>query len=97
MDTSLKQFVKDAEGDPRKYRITRAMMGLANGQMQIEPFVAGKLWAVTSSMSGKSREYLVVHDTVPGYDWACSCPDWRKRRADCKHVMAVRLLVEQRV
>jgi uncharacterized Zn finger protein len=97
MDKSLKQFMKGAEGDPRRNRIMRAMMGLANGQLRVAPFMARKLWTVASSMSGESREYLVARETVPGFEWACNCPDWQKRHTDCKHILAVKIVTQARV
>jgi len=95
-DSSMKTTMSEFE-DPRKARALRAMMGLVNRQLRVIPFVAGKLWTVESSMSGKPREYTVAHGVVPGFTWACTCPDWQKRHEDCKHILAVRLLVEQQV
>src|SRR5688572_17228295 len=42
-------------------------------------------WMVPSQ-SGNGRYAVVVSEE----GWACACPDWEERRADCKHIVAVR-------
>jgi len=79
--------------DPKTARAVRAMLGMVNRQIKVSPFIAGRIWVVESSMSGSLREYMVCR----GDEWSCTCPDFQKRRQDCKHILAVRLLVEQRV
>lgn len=81
--------------DPKMARFMRAAMGMANQQLRILPFVKGKIWTVESTMSGKLREYMVCKGDDQG--WSCTCPDHQKRGQDCKHILAVKLIVEQRI
>jgi predicted nucleic acid-binding Zn finger protein len=75
-------------------RFMRAAMGMVNHQLRIQPFVKDKIWTVESTMSGKLREYMVCKGDQ---GWSCTCPDYQKRGQDCKHILAVRLIAEQRV
>jgi predicted nucleic acid-binding Zn finger protein len=81
--------------DPKTARAVRAMLGMVNRQIKVSPFIAGRIWVVESSMSGSLREYMVCR----GDEWSCTCPDFQKRghQTPCKHILAARLLVEQRV
>lgn len=85
----------DAAQDPRLARAMRAMLGMAQGQLTISPFIPGKIWEVDSTMSGKPNQYMVAK--LSDGSWACDCPDFQKRHQDCKHIMAVKLLVEGKV
>lgn len=93
MDNLVKK-AEQAASDPQTSRVVRAMIGLANGQIQVSPFVTGKIWIVRSSMSGGNNEYVVGRTEQK---WACDCPDWQKRQQDCKHIMSVKLLTEGRI
>jgi len=79
--------------DPDIARAYRAMMGMIQKQLIISIFIPGKAWVVTSTMSGKSHEYMVTRNGT----WACTCPDFTKRQKPCKHIAAVKLLTEQKV
>jgi len=87
--------IEKAAQDPRLARAIRAMIGMASGQLSVEPFVIGRFWVVHSTMSGKPHEYMVAKLDDGG--WACDCPDFQKRHQECKHILAVKLLVEGRV
>lgn len=83
-------------------RVNRALMGMANRQLRITSFVAGRIWSVTSTMSGL-HEYTVTYgirqDAWDGtlhpiheYPvWECNCPDFLKRGVPCKHIYAVKI------
>ena len=90
-------IVKAIPNDPKTARAARAMLGMVNQQLKISPFIVGKIWMVESSMSGKLHEYMVCRGDQG--EWSCTCPDFQKRghQTPCKHILAVRLLVEQRV
>lgn len=87
--------IEKAASDPRLARAMRAMIGMANGQLEIAPYITGRVWSVNSTMSSrKPHEYMVAR----GKDgWVCNCPDFRRRHQDCKHILAVRLIVEGHV
>jgi len=86
--------IEKAAQDPRLARAMRAMIGMANGQLSVESFIPDRFWSVFSTMSGKPHEYMVAKG---GGGWACDCPDYQKRHQECKHILAVKLLVEGRV
>jgi len=94
MDKQLIKKAEQAASDPRMTRAMRAMMGMANNQLQVTSFIAGMVWTVRSSMSGSPKEYMVVHNAE---GWACECPDFQRRGQDCKHILAVHLLTESRI
>ena len=83
--------------NPRWARAQRAIQGLAQGKLRVSVFVVGRLWVVQSTMSGRSQEYMVGRNVVKGSEWSCTCPDFQKREQECKHIMAVKLLIEQHI
>lgn len=94
MDKNLVKKAEQAANDPRTTRAMLALLGLANGKLRVSPFIVGKVWIVSSTMSGESHEYMVGQTAQL---WACDCKDWQKRQQDCKHILAVKLLTEGRV
>ena len=46
------------------------------------------------SQTGKAQ-YLVSIDPKKGPDWRCDCDDFEKRQLPCKHVYAVKFLIER--
>ena len=87
--------IEKAAQDPRLARAMRAMIGMANGQLSVEPYIPDRFWSVYSTMSGKPHEYMVAKLDDDG--WACDCPDYQKRHQECKHILAVKLITEGRV
>ncbi|MEW6287385.1 MAG: SWIM zinc finger family protein [Chloroflexota bacterium] len=91
--------------DPAQKRQQRAIFGLAQRQIAVAPFVQGRIWAITSSMSGSAREYTVTYgirqDAWDGVlrpvrehpFWECTCPDFTRYGIphECKHIAAVKL------
>lgn len=100
MDTTLNTTLTAVQK-----RQQRAVLGLANRQLRIVPFVAGRIWTVVSTMSGVEREYTVTYGIRqdawdgtlrPAHEhpfWECTCPDFTRRGVphECKHIMAVKM------
>jgi len=87
--------IEKAALDPRLARAMRAMIGMANGQLSVEPYITDRYWSVYSTMSGKPHEYMV--EKFDDGCWACNCPDYQKRHQECKHILAVKLISEGHV
>jgi len=47
-----------------------------------------KRWAVTSE-SDPTKDHIVALSNDES-EWGCSCPVWKFRRMECKHIIAVK-------
>src|SRR4030042_5730467 len=56
------------------------------------PFMVNEEEFLIPSQSGNGK-YRVSNN---GSDWTCECPDFQKRKADCKHIYSVRFYLKIR-
>ena len=70
-----------------KKMITKAMVGSTEVQLQAAPKTPGAAGEFEVPGS-KGNVYTVKHD---GYDnWTCTCPAYKWKKGDCKHVSAMK-------
>lgn len=75
---------------------------MKNGEIKKLPKGNSPMWTEQWVYQGSAKApYIISSKKKPGngsttgwdLQWACSCPDWTKHspRADCKHIIAVKL------
>lgn len=74
---------------PDKAREIRAYGILGKGDL---PKMLDKENFLVPSQSDSTKKYKVMHEQ----SWSCDCPDFTKRKQECKHIKAIKLFLKLR-
>lgn len=66
-------------------RIRRGGLLVADRKIRVDAQVTAPAFSALVDGSAPNTTYHVTHGPMLG--WRCPCPDWTRRRRDCKHIL----------